>query len=247
MLGHKNEQKYCCNTCDKSFNTTTLLNAHKKTHNPKKHTCDSCNKSFVRNINLKIHNTTKSHIDKISGYKKYKCTICIQGFNSYNKLGDHYIKEHKLSKPFQCTLCNKKYVFKGNMVKHYNKAHENQTETQKIKNDKRDISLPKLKKLKTHQQQDKGKIPDESLLTTSNLTVADNGNQSIYQDNNKYNSPKLSDNNMPNIELKTDNDIRFGTKQVVNGENYFSNLEEYFDEKDDLFDLEKYFDEQDDI
>ncbi|TMW41880.1 hypothetical protein DOY81_013041 [Sarcophaga bullata] len=58
----KNERRYVCSVCGKSFAAPYILRNHMLTHTGvKDFKCDACNKAFARKSQLDAHFTTKIH------------------------------------------------------------------------------------------------------------------------------------------------------------------------------------------
>jgi len=108
-----------CDTCDKLFSSTSVLNRHKKTcskpnvmKSQKKTECDECKKSFSSVQKLKMHK--KLHQEVL----EFVCDVCGKLFPTIESLSTHKVLHG--TKMFPCELCDKKFSRKDYLIKHRN-------------------------------------------------------------------------------------------------------------------------------
>lgn len=103
--------------CDECFSTAADLSNHlEKFHLPRgqsEYHCrwkDCCRKFTQRQKmvrHLKVH----------SGYKPFKCQVCLKFFSSEDTLNQH-MRTHSGEKPFQCHLCGKSFSVSSSLKIH---------------------------------------------------------------------------------------------------------------------------------
>lgn len=112
-------KKQQCPYCSKSFNQTTHLDVHVRSHiGYKPFQCSVCSKRFTQGGNLRTH--MRLH----TGEKPFSCEICERSFSRKGNLAAHMLTHNK-EKPFQCRLddCDRSFTQLGNLKSHQNKFH----------------------------------------------------------------------------------------------------------------------------
>lgn len=112
-------KKLECPYCSKTFNQTTHLDVHVRSHiGYKPFQCSVCSKRFTQGGNLRTH--MRLH----TGEKPFSCEICKRSFSRKGNLAAHMLT-HKKEKPFQCRLdnCERTFTQLGNLKSHQNKFH----------------------------------------------------------------------------------------------------------------------------
>ena len=112
--------KICCK-CGKLFINSAKLKSHienKKSCVRNVYKCEDCPKEFRRSQLLELHKerrrTCKTNVS-------FKCTTCLNRFNSKSVLTAHHSRNIKCLKKVLCTNCSKK-VFESNLEKHRKKC-----------------------------------------------------------------------------------------------------------------------------
>ncbi|XP_055383180.1 zinc finger protein 33A-like isoform X2 [Condylostylus longicornis] len=100
---HKNDRRYKCNLCPKSYFSKSHLEVHSNSHSGnisnKVYICKSCEKKFRTPHELKIH--TRFH----GSDKPFECGICNKTFYIVSHLNEHK-KAHTNEKNFICSFLN---------------------------------------------------------------------------------------------------------------------------------------------
>lgn len=112
-------KKQQCPYCSKTFNQTTHLDVHVRSHiGYKPFQCSVCSKRFTQGGNLRTH--MRLH----TGEKPFSCEICERSFSRKGNLAAHMLTHNK-EKPFQCRLdnCDRSFTQLGNLKSHQNKFH----------------------------------------------------------------------------------------------------------------------------
>ncbi|KAK0180609.1 hypothetical protein PV327_002974 [Microctonus hyperodae] len=124
-------RNFICRDCDKTFETTNLLNDHQCPNSPlindisdidvkeeqtqtngnSPFSCDICGKPFKRKEHLFQHR--KLH----TGERPYVCTTCTKAFSRKEHLVRHSVS-HTGQKMHECELCGKSFSRKDNLHKH---------------------------------------------------------------------------------------------------------------------------------
>jgi predicted RNA-binding Zn-ribbon protein involved in translation (DUF1610 family) len=109
---------FTCDTCGKSFLTSSLLREHTRVHSSKNH-CDQCN--FV----AKSASRLESHkLYRHQNERNYECTICSKSFKQRGDLRAH-VKRHQIGAPYKCDRCDFETFSEEGLTKHL-KLHTNQ-------------------------------------------------------------------------------------------------------------------------
>ncbi|KAJ8667878.1 hypothetical protein QAD02_009541 [Eretmocerus hayati] len=109
----KNQQKFMCDLCSKSFNRKTYRNKHIKTHSEERpFICKICCDAFRSNRNLKEH-----MLRKHSNEKSYLCDQCGKRFAIKQDFINH-MRIHLNGKPRSCEFCHKKFVRNDDLRRH---------------------------------------------------------------------------------------------------------------------------------
>ncbi|XP_055682143.1 zinc finger protein 184-like [Lutzomyia longipalpis] len=146
---HKNEKKFICDICGKTFGTKGNLSEHCKIHGDDwPFQCAYCPRKFKTAANMKIHeeihtdtkfkcphcdvlaNTKRSlrfHLLVHTDEKKYKCKYCSRTFKRPTALKYH-LHQHTGYKPYPCQYCDSAYTSKINLEGHQKKNHPFQVE-----------------------------------------------------------------------------------------------------------------------
>lgn len=108
-----------CPYCFKTFNQSTHLEVHVRSHiGYKPFQCSYCLKRFTQGGNLRTH--MRLH----TGEKPFTCEVCNRSFSRKGNLAAHMLTHNK-EKPFECKLdnCDKSFTQLGNLKSHQNKFH----------------------------------------------------------------------------------------------------------------------------
>lgn len=105
-------KKIACNVCNKTFNRTSNLYTHMRTHSTHKpHVCEFCGKRFHQKADLRIHRYIHT------GEKPHKCTKCGRGFKQLTHLKYH-MRTHSDVRMYKCPYCEKGFNQKSNLQAH---------------------------------------------------------------------------------------------------------------------------------
>ncbi|KAM8827272.1 zinc finger protein 1035 [Synchiropus picturatus] len=148
----KEEVRYQCSECHKSFTDGLLLITHLEDHrreelDKKRHTCSTCGKICDSQANLVKHMrvhynskkyscpdctkvlNTQSELDNHRAFhdptRAYACKLCTYRFNSGPTLCAHYAEEHP-NEMLKCRFCNRSYSAEVSLMRHYKKHHKNE-------------------------------------------------------------------------------------------------------------------------
>ncbi|WP_330925761.1 C2H2-type zinc finger protein [Candidatus Sororendozoicomonas aggregata] len=103
---------HICGYCDKSFETSSRLKLHIRTHTgDKPYRCKSCGRGFAQQSALTDH--IRSH----TGEKPHKCDVCGKAFGRSNTLKTH-MRVHTKERPYVCAACGKGYTQRSGLKQH---------------------------------------------------------------------------------------------------------------------------------
>ncbi|XP_050067396.1 zinc finger protein 431-like [Anopheles maculipalpis] len=145
-----NNNRWYCDTCDKSFSQPQTLRRHSRIHDQtgsSKIDCERCGRQFLRSDDLTRHmrthtgerpyecqlcsktykqgNELKEHLLTHSREKHFKCTECSKQFSSRNGLYVH-LKVHRGEKPHACPHCDKRFTTSSERISHVRHVHSAQ-------------------------------------------------------------------------------------------------------------------------
>ena len=112
--GHQKQHQFNCVTCNKSYSTKSILNAHMKKHDETLwFSCSTCTRSFTTKKGFERH--VRTH----TGERPYSCLICTKSFTRKDHLQCH-IRTHTGEQPFSCSTCGKSFTKKQHLRSHMN-------------------------------------------------------------------------------------------------------------------------------
>ncbi|XP_075034982.1 zinc finger protein 646 [Mixophyes fleayi] len=103
----KDERKYKCNQCERSYRHAGSLFNHQKTHRTGVYKCPNCLKEYFNLLAFKNH--LRIH--------KYPCKDCGRAFRISSHLAAHR-KIHEQEGPLSCLLCNKHFFCRSSFEQH---------------------------------------------------------------------------------------------------------------------------------
>ncbi|KAM9774377.1 zinc finger protein 271-like isoform X1 [Syngnathus typhle] len=101
------QELYKCDHCEKAFEFSLSLEAHKRTHNQLY--CAVCRKVLKDAATLERHKAS---------HTEFQCTRCEKTFVLFKPLRKHYQHFHKVGRPFQCIHCSQTFSRLEYMIRH---------------------------------------------------------------------------------------------------------------------------------
>ncbi|KAK7881474.1 hypothetical protein WMY93_029883 [Mugilogobius chulae] len=111
----KPKKNFCCQQCQKAFNSLEKLKVHSYSHTGERPFCCSqpdCSKSFVSKYKLLRHMATHSP------EKNHKCSYCEKMFHRKDHLKNHLHTHDPNKEAFCCQQCGKSYNTKLGFKRH---------------------------------------------------------------------------------------------------------------------------------
>ncbi|XP_008069146.1 zinc finger and SCAN domain-containing protein 22 [Carlito syrichta] len=109
---HFRKTPYACSECGKAFSRSTHLTQHQVVHTgAKPHECKECGKAFSRVTHLTQHQRIHT------GEKPYKCGECGKTFSRSTHLTQHQ-RVHTGERPYECDECGKAFSQSTHLTQH---------------------------------------------------------------------------------------------------------------------------------
>ncbi|XP_058056228.1 gastrula zinc finger protein XlCGF7.1-like isoform X2 [Anopheles bellator] len=109
---HTRQKMYKCDLCAKEYPTLNGLKQHRVTHEKKRvYLCPICGKSYYQPTNYARHRRT--HLQE----RKIQCDSCDKVFMTRGDLRKHTIT-HMNVKPFACQICDQRFNRRDNLKTH---------------------------------------------------------------------------------------------------------------------------------
>lgn len=91
LIWHTGERPYACKFCKATYKLKNALRVHMMSHTGLlPHKCSYCPKRFATTTPKRIHETVHT------GQRKYKCSHCERSFHHKKMLTSHYATVHKI-------------------------------------------------------------------------------------------------------------------------------------------------------
>nr|XP_012807812.2 zinc finger and SCAN domain-containing protein 22 [Jaculus jaculus]XP_044989358.1 zinc finger and SCAN domain-containing protein 22 [Jaculus jaculus]XP_044989359.1 zinc finger and SCAN domain-containing protein 22 [Jaculus jaculus] len=109
---HSRKTPYACTECGKAFSRSTHLAQHQVVHTgAKPHSCKECGKAFSRVTHLTQHRRIHT------GEKPYGCEHCGKTFSRSTHLTQHQ-RVHTGERPYECSECGKAFSQSTHLTQH---------------------------------------------------------------------------------------------------------------------------------
>ncbi|XP_052746277.1 zinc finger protein ZFP2 isoform X2 [Bicyclus anynana] len=111
---------FLCHQCGKSFQNTTQLRDHIRSHNgERRYQCDTCDKRFVGKINLVKHMQLHSNT-------RHQCNMCGKTFSDKSNAKRHILTHSADTRPYhKCDVCDKSFTTAQGRNEHVLHVHSN--------------------------------------------------------------------------------------------------------------------------
>jgi len=192
MVTHFDTRHLTCETCGKSFKTSSALAGHVGRVHLKKqpYGCSFCPKRFFKRSDHQIHE--RMHTKE----KPHLCEQCGKSFSSLSSLRSHELSHMDQSAYHKCSICNRKYSQYEFYRRHVVKYHPD-----KFGMLKKDEDLAALLKSKSFHRSKSIRIP---ILKTSSSHLQ----QSLQKDAQQPSTSGISDNLQAESTNSTSDDLR---------------------------------------
>ncbi|XP_061104658.1 PR domain zinc finger protein 15 [Conger conger] len=118
----EHKRVYQCSLCNKTFQNSSNLNRHIRSHGDKLFKCEECDKMFSRKESLKQHISYKHSRNEPDLEYRFRCNTCEKAFRFENALNFHNCRTD--DKTFQCQICSRFFSTNSNLSKHKKKHGE---------------------------------------------------------------------------------------------------------------------------
>ena len=118
-----NPEKGNCDQCEKTFQNEHKLRNHMAVHKERKFPCEHCHLRFLTN-NMKEEHVNRQHLK----LKNVSCAKCDYEGYSKNDLNCHNINKHSGLKPYKCSICPMSFPRVSPLYTHQ-ETHKNMQKT----------------------------------------------------------------------------------------------------------------------